>query len=74
MIKIKNDVDVLLLKELGFKHYEETNECPEKYEWRNEDKNKFEYVTIYVWNGKISAENVNDKVFELFQMGLVEKV
>ena len=62
MLKIKKEVDLTELEKFGFKHKEETNECPEVYE-----KNTKEGATeVFVWNREIFCQDL-DVIYDLIQ-------
>ena len=73
MLKIKDNVDLKELEKFEF----ETNE----YGYYFEDGAIYpiDYLQIYQFNREIMVsslnnENINDKLFDLIQAGLVEKV
>lgn len=77
MLKIKDDIDLKELEKFGFKFFEETGQY--RFCERNIDGETYIYINI--WNRKIlyRQEKVYDilcleKLYDLIQAGLVEKV
>ena len=74
MLKIKDDVDLKELEKFGFVHKKETNESSELYRWEIKTSSIFDAVTVFVWSREVSDTGATDKLYDLIQAGLVEKV
>ena len=73
MLKIKDSVDLKELEKFGLKYKKETDSEFEMYEWTRKTKFTYDYVSVFVWNRSINS-NATDKLYDLIQAGLVEKV
>lgn len=79
MLKIKDNVDLKELEKFGFKHIREQDGIYEHYMYEMKTKNEvYPMLKCVVWcfdrHIKIFDKGGEEKLFDLIQAGLVEKV
>lgn len=74
MLKIKDNVPLKELEKFGFEYKKKTSSNSELYEWIRETPYNYDYVCVFIWNRNITDSGATDKLYDLIQAGLVEKV
>lgn len=70
-LKIKDDVNLEILKNFGLKF---CTDGAERYEYERREKGKpYRYILVFCWGRQIRSDGSNPILFDLIQAGLVEK-